>query len=93
VDTGASSIALTQEDARAAGVDFSPEKFQIVGSGASGEVTGQFVTIHHIALGQKEAWDLKSVVLKDGLGISLLGQSFLEQISSVSISRDQMTLK
>jgi aspartyl protease family protein len=93
VDTGASSIALTQEDASAAGVEFSPDKFEIVGRGASGEVTGQFVTIHHVALGQKEAWDLRSVVLKDGLGISLLGQNFLEQISSVSISQDEMKLK
>jgi aspartyl protease family protein len=93
VDTGASAIALTQEDARSAGVEFDPNKFEVVGSGASGDVMGQLVSIHHIALGQKEAWDLKGAVLKDGLGISLLGQNYLEQIGSVSIGRDEMTLR
>ncbi|MDB5714650.1 MAG: aspartyl protease [Sphingomonadales bacterium] len=93
VDTGASSIALTQDDARTAGVDFNPASFEVVGRGASGDVEGQHVNIHHVAMGQKEAWDLKSVVLKDGLGTSLLGQSFLEQIGSVSINRDEMTLR
>lgn len=92
VDTGASSIALTPDDARAVGIDVDPGKFEIVGRGASGDVTGQIVNVHHIAIGQKEAWNLTSVVLADATDVSLLGQSYLAQIGSVSIENDRMTL-
>ena len=93
VDTGASGIALTQDDARTVGIAVDPAKFEIVGQGASGDVQGQFVNVHHIAIGQKEAWDLPSVVLADGMDVSLLGQSYLSQIGSVAIVGDKMTLR
>ncbi len=93
VDTGASVVALTQEDARAAGIRFDPSRFQVVARGASGDVRGQQVTVHHLSIGQKEGWDVEAVVVADGLDVSLLGQSFLGQIGSVSIANDKMTLR
>ncbi len=93
VDTGASVVALTKDDARAAGIDFNPARFTVVARGASGDVRGQQVTVHHLAIGQKEAWDVEAVVVDDGLDVSLLGQSFLGEIGSVSIANDKMTLR
>ena len=92
VDTGASGVALTQDDARTVGITVDPTKFEIVGRGASGDVRGQRVDIHHIAIGQKEAWDLPSVVLTD-MDISLLGQTYLSQIGSLTIENNRMTLR
>jgi aspartyl protease family protein len=93
VDTGASVVALTQSDARAAGIPFDPSRFRVIARGASGDVRGQQVTIHRLSIGQKEAWDVEAVVVADGLDISLLGQSYLGQIGSVSIANDKMTLR
>lgn len=93
VDTGASSIALTQADAQAAGIPVNPADVEIVARGASGDVRGARVDIHHIAIGQKEAWDLPSVVITDDMDVSLLGQSYLSQIASVSIMNDKMILE
>jgi aspartyl protease family protein len=92
VDTGATTIALTEDDARRLGLNFSSAEYTTVGKGAGGEVRGKFVTLHHVAMGQKEAWDVEAVVIEGG-SMSLLGQNFLGQIGSVSISGDKMTLR
>jgi aspartyl protease family protein len=92
VDTGATTVALTQDDARRAGVEFDPGSFQVVGSGASGAVRGQEVTLDDVELDGKKVSGIHALVL-DGLTISLLGQNYLRHLDSVSISGDKMTLK
>lgn len=93
VDTGASIVALTKDDARAVGENFSENEFRVVARGASGDVLGKNIELRHIAIGQKEAWDVPAAIVDDGLDVSLLGQSYLEQIGSVSIQGDKMTLR
>jgi aspartyl protease family protein len=92
VDTGASGIALTREDARRAGIAVSAGEGEVVGSGASGEVRGEFVTLERVGLGIKEARNMNAAVLYGG-DQSLLGQSFLSQFGSVSIEGDTMVLR
>lgn len=92
VDTGATTVALTEDDARRAGVQFDPSQFDVVGSGASGAVRGQEVELKDIVLDGKRVGGIHALVL-DGLTISLLGQNYLRHIDSVSISGDTMTLK
>lgn len=93
VDTGASGVALTRDDAMRAGVAFDPGRFEVVGNGASGPVRGQRVRIAEMRLELKQANDVDAAVLDDGLGVSLLGQSFLSRMSSVTIADDRMTLR
>jgi aspartyl protease family protein len=93
VDTGASGVALTRDDAMRAGVSFDPGRFEVVGTGASGPVRGQRVRIADMRLDLKQASDVDGAVLDDGLSVSLLGQSFLSRIGSVSIEADRMTLR
>lgn len=93
VDTGATSIALTREDAARAGVDFDPSRFVVVGSGASGPVRGQRVKIADMRLDLKQAANVDAAVLDEGLSVSLLGQSFLSRLGSVQIERDRMILR
>ena len=91
VDTGATGIALTHDDARRAGVMFHGDP-EVIGSGASGEVWGHIVRLNRVELGPKLASDTPAVVLEGG-DRSLLGQSFLSRFGSVEIHGDLMTLR
>ena len=93
VDTGTSSIALSAADARKLGISWTEQDLKPVGRGVSGPVNGKFVTLHRMQLGSKEAWDMEAAVIPNGLEVSLLGQTFLEKIGSVSINGDQMILR
>ena len=91
VDTGATTVALTQDDARRAGIEFDPGQFGVVGSGASGDVRGQRVLLDDVVLDGKRVSGIHALVL-EGLTISLLGQNYLSHVD-LSISGDRMTLK
>ena len=92
VDTGASVVALTGEDARDIGLDWDPGDLAPVARGASGAVMGVPVTIDDIAVGDFEAHDVPAVIIPDGLAVSLLGQSFLRHVGKVDISDNTLTL-
>ncbi len=95
VDTGATVVALTTEDATRAGLQVSPAEFERVAEGASGPVMGKAVMLNSVALGRNEVTQVGGVVIADtgGANISLLGQSYLQRIGSVSISGDEMVLR
>ena len=93
VDTGASTIALTGEDAEAIGLYWSDEDVQPVARGASGTVYGVHVTLDQVELGGFEARNLSAIIVPQGLDISLLGQSFLGTIENVHIRGDEMVLE
>jgi len=92
VDTGASMVALTGEDARDMGLDWDPHALQPVGRGASGVVMGLPVRLAEVAVGDFVAREVEAVIVPEGLGISLLGQSFLSNVENVTISGDRLTL-
>ena len=92
VDTGASAIALSAEDARRAGVATTIGMSDVIGEGASGAVHGELVTIERIRLGDVEQSQASAAVLKGG-STSLLGQSFLRDFASVESSGDRMHLR
>ena len=92
VDTGATSIALTHEDARRAAVPLEVGAADLIGKGAGGELHGQFVTLDRVSLGHKEVRGTSAAVVNGG-EMSLLGQSFLAQFALVSIEGDRMVLR
>lgn len=92
IDTGASGIALSRDDARAAGLATSIGMNDVVGEGADGEVHGEYVKLDRVELGPLTASGLDAVVLNSGQQ-SLLGQSFLSKYSSVQIEGDRMVLR
>ena len=92
IDTGASSVALTADDARRAGLQFSSQEFSPVGSGASGEVRGKLVSLDHVSLGGRSVDNVAGVILEGG-EMSLLGQSFLSKMGTIEISGDRMTIR
>lgn len=92
VDTGASGIALTRDDARSAGIATSIGMNDVIGEGASGSVHGEYVTIDRIELGHKRGENMEAAVLNGGRQ-SLLGQQFLSKFESVEIQGDRMRLR
>lgn len=90
IDTGASMVALTAADAQRAGIARGDARGRAIGVG--GEIEIMPVTVDRIAIGPLEARDVRGAVI-DELGVSLLGQSFLEQVGSVEIRGDTMVLR
>lgn len=92
VDTGASIVALTGEDADRAGIAWSRADLRPIGEGASGEVEGVPVMLDRVELGGLVAHDVAAAVIPDGLGVTLLGQSFLRRVGKVEIVGETMVL-
>ncbi len=92
VDTGSSAIALTEEDARAVGIEIKSGDYELVGQGASGLVRGKAARVGRIELGAIRQEDAKIMVV-EGAEISLLGQPFLEQLDEIVIRKDRMLLR
>jgi aspartyl protease family protein len=92
VDTGASETALTEEDARKAGIAIDPQQYELLGQGASGIVRGQYVELKTIELGGIHENNAKAVVVQ-GATVSLLGQPFLESIDEIVIRKGEMVLR
>ena len=90
VDTGASFVALTSEDARRAGVADSGERK--VARSPGGDIEIKAVTLQRVAIGSLAASDIRGGII-DKLPVSLLGQSFLSRIDRVEIEGDQMILR
>ena len=92
VDTGATGVALTEEDARRAGLAFSPSEFEYVGEGAAGPIRGKLVTIDKIEVDGKTVENVAGAVLQGG-DLSLLGQSYLSRMGEVQMRGDYMVLR
>ena len=92
VDTGASNVALTVDDARRIGLKFDPGEFQYVGEGASGPVRGKLVKLDRVSIDGKTVDDVSGVIL-EGSNLSLLGQSYLARMGEVQMVGDTMVLK
>ena len=92
VDTGASGIALSRDDARIAGLAPSIAMDDVIGEGADGAIHGEYVRLDRVELGPLTAEGLDAVVLNSGQQ-SLLGQSFLKKFASVEIEGDRMVLR
>lgn len=92
VDTGATVIALSRDDAELAGVATPIAMNDVVGEGADGAVKGVQIRLDRVVLGEKVAENVPAVVLNSG-GQSLLGQSFLSKFASVKIEGNKMILR
>ena len=92
IDTGASHIALTLDDAKSIGIDVSPEDFRYVGQGAGGPVRGQPVMLDRVAIGGRVVTNAHAAVI-EGLSISLLGQSVLTQLGTLEMNDRQLIIR
>lgn len=92
IDTGADVVALTEADARAAGIQVSPSDYQQILQTASGQGWGAPIRIDRLEIGRTELRDIDAVVVRD-LSVSLLGQSVLRRIGRVELRGDQILIE
>jgi aspartyl protease family protein len=92
VDTGASIIALTPDDAHAAGFDRGRLDFDGRMQTANGAARFARVTLREIRLGAISLNDIDAAVMPARGGISLLGMNFLKQLDAYEIRDGQLTL-
>jgi len=85
VDTGASYVTLTQEDAHAAGIRTSDLHFSGRAATANGEVRVAPVVLREVRLDQFTMQDVDAVVVDTPLAISLLGMTFLKRLEGYEI--------
>ncbi|GMB82210.1 retropepsin-like aspartic protease family protein [Shinella zoogloeoides] len=94
VDTGASSVVLSYEDAMRLGINPDNLVFSIDVSTANGRALAAPVTLRQIAIGPILRGTIRGMVTEQGrLDQSLLGMSFLETLGSIEITRDELRLK
>ena len=92
VDTGSSTIALSEADAKKAGINIAPEDFALIGEGASGMVRGKDMTLDRVKLGEIDQHGVKAAII-EGATTSLLGADYLDTMDEIVIRKDEMTLR
>lgn len=93
VDTGASHVALTPFDAQRLGFDINALDYRIPYQTANGIAYAAPVRLEEISIGSITVRDVRASVSKDGLSQSLLGMSFLGQLTGVELSGDRLILR
>ncbi len=93
VDTGASLVVLTGKDARKIG--FYPEDLPqtIRASTAGGVKTAGAVRLNRVVVDGVEAVNVEAAVMDESLPHSLLGMTFLSQLSGVQVTEGAMVLR
>jgi aspartyl protease family protein len=92
VDTGASSIYLTPDDAARLGWTPPRLTYSERYNTAAGVVYAAPVTLRSLRVGQLELYDLPASVGQQPSGISLLGMSFLKRLASYEMRGDRLIL-
>jgi aspartyl protease family protein len=94
VDTGASSIVLTPEDAAKVGIDIDNLAYSLPVLTANGRTLAARVRLDKVAIGPLDRSDVDALVAKHGaMTQSLLGMSFLSRLRSYEFSGDFLTLR
>jgi len=92
VDTGATLVSLSPQDARAVGLAPEQLNFSAVMSTANGTARAAPLQLRSLRLGQLEVEDVPAVVMERPMGVSLLGLSFLNRLEGYSIRDGRLTL-
>jgi len=93
VDTGASSVVLTDRDAAAIGLRPRSGAYTVETSTANGAAATAPVVLTDLAIGDIVLKNVPALVAQPGaLDNSLLGNSFLDQLASFTVSGDRLTM-
>ena len=93
VDTGASQVILTIEDAERLGhsvdsLEFS-ERFQT----ANGAIRGAPLLLSELRIGDLEIEDVRASVIRSPMSTSLLGMSFLSRLEGYEVGEEGLILR
>ncbi|MGC1356838.1 MAG: TIGR02281 family clan AA aspartic protease [Xanthobacteraceae bacterium] len=93
LDTGASSVVLTREDAKAAGLPLEVLAYTVSIDTANGRTQAAPVTLDRVGIGGLVEHSIAALVAQPGqLKVSLLGMSFLNRLQSWEVRGDRLLL-
>ncbi|MEM9055264.1 MAG: TIGR02281 family clan AA aspartic protease [Pseudomonadota bacterium] len=93
VDTGASVVALTYEDAQRLGLKPETLDYRWRISTAGGDTMGASVVLDSLRINQVHIRDVEAMILKSDLDQSLLGMSFLSQLYAYEFRGERLILR
>ncbi|MEM0976663.1 MAG: TIGR02281 family clan AA aspartic protease [Pseudomonadota bacterium] len=93
VDTGATSIVLTQQDAERVGLSPESLRFSSQASTANGVVRTARVVLETMNFGGIEDQRVRAFVNGGELNASLLGMTYLERFREITIAGDRLILR
>lgn len=94
VDTGASYVALTAEDARNIGINPAPNDYTMRMGTANGESRAAAVKLNFVRIGSISVYDVPAIVMQPGASnVSLLGMSFLKKLGGFEVSQGRLVLR
>ena len=93
VDTGATVVALSPEDARAAGFGGGSLHYNERVNTAHGEARAARASLREVRLGQLSLEDVSALVMEQPMDVSLLGISFLGRLSGYAIRDGVLTME
>jgi aspartyl protease family protein len=91
LDTGATSIALSADDAQRIGLDYSKGQ-RVVMNTANGQAAGYRLRLQSVRVGDVEVYDIDAIVSPQPMPFVLLGNSFINRFS-MRRDADQMVLE
>jgi len=92
VDSGASDVVLSPQDAARVGVQLDKLRFDRMYQTANGMVRGAPIRLKRVAIGPIELTDVRASVNGAPMETSLLGMSFLARLSAWRVEGDRLTL-
>jgi len=93
IDTGATSVVLTYETARAAGLPLELLDYDVDVETAGGHTRAARLTLDRLAIGRLEERSVPALVVPRGqMKTNLLGMSFLDRLESWEVRADSLVL-
>jgi aspartyl protease family protein len=93
IDTGATAVALTADDARTLGIDPSSLQYQYTVMTANGPAKAAEVKLGVVSVGRAQVSDVDAFVIDKGLETSLLGMSYLGRLARFEATPDALVLR
>jgi len=93
VDTGATAVALTAEDAKRLGFDPKTLQYAYSVSTASGQARAAKVRLASISVAGAEVQNVDALVIDKGLQTSLLGMTYLGRLSQFEATPSALILR
>jgi aspartyl protease family protein len=93
IDTGATSVVLTYETAKAAGLPLELLEYDVDVETAGGHTKAARLTLDRLAIGKLVERSVPALVVPHGqMKINLLGMSFLDRLESWEVRADRLML-
>lgn len=94
IDTGATSVVLTYETAKAVGLPLELLEYDVDVETASGHTKAARLTLDRLAIGQLVERSVPALVVPHGqMKTNLLGMSFLDRLESWEVRADSLMLR